>query len=178
MRIENTFIAGLKVIHLNSFTDTRGSFVKVFNKEYFENNNLDTNCEESYFSISNKNVIRGMHFQVQPYAHTKLVYVNKGELLDVVLDIRKESPTFGKPFSININCAKPVLLHIPVGCAHGFLSLQNNTIVTYLQTTCYHRESDQGIRYDSFGFDWEIENPILSDRDKSFDSFQNFKSPF
>lgn len=178
MRIENTFIAGLKVIHLNCFTDTRGSFIKVFNKEFFEKNNLETNYEESYYSVSDKNVIRGMHFQVPPYAHTKIVYVNHGEILDVVLDIRKQSPTYGKCFSIKINCEEPVLLYIPVGCAHGFLSLQNNTMVTYLQTTCYHRESDQGIRYDSFGFEWGIENPILSDRDKSFDSFQNFKPLF
>lgn len=178
MRIENTFIEGLKLLYLNEFKDIRGSFIKVLNSDFFEQNCLETNFKESYYSISAKNVIRGMHFQIPPSEHTKIVYVNNGSILDVILDIRKESQTFGKFFKIEINTNLPLLIYIPVGCAHGFLSLEDNTMVTYLQSSCYESISDKGIKFDSFGFNWKTSNPVLSSRDLSFESFKNFKTPF
>jgi dTDP-4-dehydrorhamnose 3,5-epimerase len=178
MEIENTFIPGLKLIHLNKFEDKRGSFTKVFNYDFFIENELSTDFKESYYSISEKNVIRGMHFQIPPYEHTKLVYLNQGSIVDVVLDIHKDSPTYGKYFSIELNTNNPVLIYISIGCAHGFLSLEDHSIVTYLQTTCYNSQSDCGIKYDSFGMDWNIEIPILSQRDISFLPLNQFKSPF
>lgn len=178
MRIEDTFISGLKFIHLKDFKDQRGSFIKVFNEEFFKENGLETNFKESYYSISAKNVIRGMHFQVPPAEHTKLVYLNSGGILDVVLDLRKASETYGKFFSIELTVSNPVLIYIPIGCAHGFLSLEDNSMVTYLQTTCYHPSSDSGIRYDSFGFKWPSNAVIVSQRDKAFNALNNFSSPF
>ena len=178
MRIENTFIAGLKIIHLNEFTDVRGSFIKVMNKDVFMENGLEHSFDESYFSISAKNVIRGMHFQIPPYEHTKLVYINSGKIIDVVVDLRKKSDTFGQFFSIELNTTNPKLIYIPVGCAHGFKSLKNNTMVTYLQSSCYNSKADSGIKYDSFGMDWEIEEPIISERDSSFITLKDFISPF
>lgn len=178
MKIENTFIEGLKLIHPGNIKDNRGSFTKVFNEEFFKANNLDTNFKESYYSISQKHVIRGMHFQIPPAEHTKLVYVNEGSILDVVLDIRQNSPTYGKYFKIKISNAKSTIIYIPAGCAHGFLSYEDNTIVTYLQTSTYNQSLDKGIKYDSFGMEWGIENPIISDRDNSFNSLNYFKSPF
>lgn len=178
MRIEQTFISGLKLIHLKEFKDQRGSFIKVFNEEFFKENGLETNFEESYYSISAKNVIRGMHFQVPPAEHTKLVYLNSGSILDVVLDLRKSSQTFGQYFSAELTVSDPVLIYIPIGCAHGFLSLEANSMVTYLQTTCYHPISDSGIRYDSFGYHWPSDNPIVSQRDAIFKSLDNYLSPF
>ncbi|MEI6883251.1 MAG: dTDP-4-dehydrorhamnose 3,5-epimerase family protein [Bacteroidota bacterium] len=178
MKIEETTIEGLKLIRLNRFEDIRGSFVKPFNAEFFESNSLETNLRECYFSLSHSNVIRGMHFQLPPFEHTKLVFVNNGSILDVVLDIRKDSKTFGKYFSVQITEDDPILVYIPIGCAHGFLSLENSTIVSYMQTTVYKKDCDVGIHYDSFGMDWKVRNPIISDRDKSFVNFTDFISPF
>jgi dTDP-4-dehydrorhamnose 3,5-epimerase/CDP-3, 6-dideoxy-D-glycero-D-glycero-4-hexulose-5-epimerase len=178
MEIENTFISGLKLLHLNKFEDSRGSFLKVFNEEMFKENSLAINFKESYYSISKKNVLRGMHFQIPPFEHTKLVYLNHGEILDVVLDIRKTSQTYGKHFSIKLDTKKPILIYIPIGCAHGFISLTDDTIVTYMQTTVYNKECDTGILWSSFDMKWEINKPIISDRDNLFLDFNTFNSPF
>lgn len=178
MEIEKTFIEGLKLIYLNDFKDNRGSFIKVFNQDFFRENGLETEFKESYYSISAKHVIRGMHFQIPPAEHTKLVYVNQGEIIDVILDIRKNSATYGKYFRIKIGKTNAVAIYIPIGCAHGFLSLVDNTMVTYLQTSCYNNECDKGIKYNSFGMNWDIEKPVISDRDNSFISFGSFVSPF
>lgn len=173
MEIENTFIQGLKLIHLNQFADNRGKFQKVFNSDFFEKNGLATNFKESYYSISSQNVIRGMHFQISPFEHTKLVYVNQGAIVDVVVDIRKSSPTYGKFFRIQIDDKHPVLVYIPVGCAHGFLSLEDHTMVTYLQTSVYSPECDKGILYNSFGMDWGVEAPVISERDSLFPCYSD-----
>jgi len=179
MEIQDTFINGLKVIHLNKFTDERGSFIKVFNEEFFLSHDLEVNFKESYYTISKKGVIRGMHFQVPPAEHTKLVYVNHGVIHDVVLDIRIKSSSFGLFYDIVIDAENsPKLLYIPVGCAHGFKSLKEGTVVTYMQTSCYNKESDRGIRFDSFGFDWKTDFPIISNRDLSFASFEQIITPF
>jgi dTDP-4-dehydrorhamnose 3,5-epimerase len=178
MKIENTFIEGLKVIRLDRFTDLRGSFLKVFNADFFAENNLDIYFRESYFSVSCKNVIRGMHFQVPPFEHAKLVFLNQGAITDAILDIRKNSPTFGRFFIIEISEDNPAAVYIPVGCAHGFLSKTDHTMVTYLQTTVYNPDTDKGIKYNSFGFDWGVLNPIVSERDINFPEFNDYKTIF
>jgi len=178
IKIEDTGIQGLKIIRLNRFKDLRGSFIKVFNTEFLQANGLQTNLKECYFSISNANVIRGMHFQLPPYEHIKLVYLNSGSILDVVLDIRKTSLTYGQHFSIQIKSEDAILVYIPVGCAHGFLSLEDSTIVSYMQTSVYNKECDHGIHYNSFGMNWKIKLPVISDRDLSFANFKDYNSPF
>ena len=119
-----------------------------------------------------------MHFQLPPYEHTKLVYLNQGKIIDVVLDIRKASKTYGQHFSIQMNTDNPLMICIPVGCAHGFLSLEDISIVSYMQTSVYNKDCDTGILWNSFGMDWKIENPIVSDRDNSFIKFEVFNTPF
>lgn len=178
MQKENTIIPGLKLIYLERHSDDRGLFRKVFSEELFNSNELVSNYKECYFSISHKNVIRGMHFQVPPYEHFKLVIVNQGKILDVVLDIRNESETFGKFFQIEISDSSDVVLYIPVGCAHGFLSLEDQTIVSYIQSSIYNIQCDQGIKWNSFGMNWPVFDPIISERDKNFPEFTNIKSPF
>jgi len=178
MHIEETFISGLKIIHLNCLTDQRGCFLKVFNKQFFEENDLVSDFKESYFSVSKKDVIRGMHFQTPPEAHFKLVYLTQGSAIDVVLDIRRNSSSYGKFLKLDISADQPLVLYIPIGCAHGFLALENNTIVTYLQTSYYAREYDTGIRYDSFGMEWHVLDPIISDRDLNFINLYDFDTPF
>ena len=178
MEIENTFIEGLKIVHLNKLSDNRGSFTKMFNEDIFKVNNLRTDIKESYFSVSDQHVIRGMHFQTPPAEHTKLVFVNKGSIIDVVLDIRRSSPTFGQYFTTKVSEDTPKLIYIPEGCAHGFLSLEDHTIVSYMQTSVYNKDCDAGIKFDSFGYDWETTDPILSSRDMSFVALEDCKTLF
>lgn len=178
MKIIDTNIQGLKILEPKVFEDTRGKFIKTFTNDFFKTLNLNINIKETYYSISHKDVIRGMHFQTPPDEHIKLVYVPYGEIIDVVLDIRKNSPTYGKFFEIKLSAENRKVLIIPEGLAHGFKSLKNNTNVTYMQTSCYSPNNDKGINYSSFGFDWKCSNPNLSDRDLSFPSLNDFITPF
>ncbi|MDD5052465.1 MAG: dTDP-4-dehydrorhamnose 3,5-epimerase [Sulfuricurvum sp.] len=178
MRIIDTEIPGLKILEPRVFEDTRGKFIKTFTDDFFQANKLDIHIKESYYSLSTKDVIRGMHFQTPPQDHVKIVYVPFGKIIDVVLDIRKNSPTYGNFFHLELSAENGRILIIPKGLAHGFKSLENNTNVTYMQTSCYAPDNDFGIHYDSFGFNWEIQNPKLSDRDASFPPLQLFNSPF
>jgi len=178
MNIIETPFEGLLLLETVNFTDHRGGFQKLFNYDFFNENNLDTDFKELYFSVSKKNIIRGMHFQLPPFEHTKLVYVSKGSILDVVVDLRKQSKTYKRYFNIEINDSDAKCLYIPKGFAHGFLSLKDDTIVNYAQTSCYAKNADVGIAYNSFGFDWGLESPIVSERDINFERFENFNSPF
>lgn len=178
MKITNTLINGLKILEPKIFEDIRGKFIKTFNDEFFKENDLDIEIKETYYSISHKDVIRGMHFQTPPYEHIKLVYVLYGSIVDVVVDIRKDSPTYGKYFSTELSSDNGKILIIPKGLAHGFKSLEDNTNVTYMQTTCYAPNNDGGIKYDSFGFDWECKEPKLSQRDLTFEALEDFETPF
>ena len=176
--VQETPLDGLKIIQTNHFTDERGFFHKFFSKNEYKSLELVTDFCEDYYSINRKNVIRGMHFQIPPYDHEKLVYVTTGKIIDVCLDIRKNSPTFGKFYSLELTSDVSKCIYIPKGFAHGFVTLEDNTCVHYLQTSCYNKECDCGIRYDSFGFDWNIENPIVSERDLIHPNFNDFESPF
>lgn len=178
MKIIDTNIIGLKILEPEIFEDGRGKFIKTFTNDFFKNNELDIDIKETYYSISHKNVIRGMHFQTPPYEHIKLVYVPAGIIIDVVLDIRKNSSTFGEYFSCELSSDNGKVLIIPKGLAHGFKSLQDNTNVTYMQTSCYVPNNDYGVRYDSFGFDWKCVSPKISDRDLIFPTFKEFDTPF
>lgn len=174
MEIMKTELEGVFVIKNKIFQDERGIFIKIYNKDDFEKNNLCTEFKESYFSISNKDVIRGMHFQLPSFEHEKLVYVAKGKVLDVIVDLRKNSKTLGKYISIELSEKNGCSMYIPKGLAHGFKALEDESIMVYNVATVYNSESDYGIRWDSFGFDWEIENPIMSARDKKFESMTDF----
>lgn len=178
MKLIQTGFDGLYILETVNFTDNRGSFQKLFNFDYFNENSLDTDFKEFYYSVSGKNVIRGMHFQLSPHEHTKLVYVSKGSILDVVVDLRKHSNTYKQYYHIELNDMDAKYLYIPKGFAHGFLSLEDGTIVNYAQTSCYNNDADCGIAYSSFGFEWGVENPIVSGRDLTFSVLKNFKSPF
>jgi dTDP-4-dehydrorhamnose 3,5-epimerase len=174
MKIERPEIDGVFIIDNFNAEDNRGLFVKSFNKNTFKENNLDFEIRESYYSVSNKNVIRGMHFQLPPYDHEKLVYVPKGSILDVIVDLREKSKTYKDFISINLSEDNKKSIFIPRGCAHGFKSLENNTITVYNVTSEYSPSSDSGIHHYSFGFDWQIELPIVSKRDLEFQSIKNF----
>jgi len=177
MKFKELSIPGLFEIDLFHAEDHRGSFTKTFNKEWFQKHGLDFDFDESFFSINTKGVIRGMHFQLPPHDHSKLVYATHGRILDVVLDIRKDSPTFGMFASIEISHENHKAIYMPKGVAHGFCCLSDATMV-YMTSTMHHMESDSGIKWDSFGLSWPVKEPIISDRDQGFDSFSDTKSPF
>jgi dTDP-4-dehydrorhamnose 3,5-epimerase len=165
MDISKTNLKGVYTILYKSFKDNRGEFVKTIHEDTFKVNGLDCNFTESFYSVSKKNVIRGMHFQFNPNQHDKLVYVITGRILDVVVDLRFESETFGQYFSVELSHENATGIFIEKGFAHGFLSLEENTVVEYHTTTSQVKNSEGGIRWNSFGFNWPVENPILSLRD-------------
>lgn len=174
-----TKIEGLYVIENFFADDNRGVFVKDFNFDDFSYNSIDTNFKEMYYSFSHKNVIRGMHFQTPPHEHEKLVNVIQGSIIDVVVDLRSNSCTKGKVLSFDLNQTNHHSLYIPKGLAHGFIALEENTIVSYKVSTTYNADSDKGVRYDTIGFNWDVENPIISQRDLDFPSLKEvFKQSY
>ncbi|SDC07804.1 MULTISPECIES: dTDP-4-dehydrorhamnose 3,5-epimerase [unclassified Candidatus Frackibacter] len=178
MELIKTKLQGVYIIQNPVFSDNRGVFSKIYHEDIFEKNGLCTDFKESYYSVSKKNVIRGMHFQLPPYDHEKLVYVPKGEVLDVVLDLRTNSDTFGDYIAIELSATNKKSIYIPKGLAHGFKSLKDNTITVYNVSTVYSSDYDTGISWNSFGMDWGLEEPIVSKRDQEFISLDKFDSPF
>lgn len=160
---------------LDKFYDQRGSFVKIFSKDFlFKNYGLDFKVEEFFYSISCQKVIRGMHFQKKPYEQAKIIYVSKGSITDVLLDLRKESETYLNYDSIELNSESDMFLYIPRGIAHGFLAKEENSIVNYLVDNVYFSKKEDGILWNSFGYNWNINDPIISDRDSSFQTLNEF----
>lgn len=179
MRVDNTNIEGVKVIHQFRHDDERGAFVKPFHDSDFKAAGIDFELKESFYSTSVKNVIRGMHFHAPPAAHSKIVFCTAGCVLDVALDLRKDSPTYGKYASQELCFQNNQALYIPEGFAHGFLSLTAESTLFYFVDGMYSPEADGGVRYDSFGLDWPVSgNAILSPRDLGFSSLGDFESPF
>ncbi|GGH65545.1 dTDP-4-dehydrorhamnose 3,5-epimerase/CDP-3, 6-dideoxy-D-glycero-D-glycero-4-hexulose-5-epimerase [Filimonas zeae] len=178
MKFEPTDIAGLTVIHYQPFADARGGFVKTIHRESFEQEGLEWQFAESYFSISARDVIRGMHFQVPPHDHDKLVHVVKGSIIDVVLDIRNDAPTYGSWVATLLNDENRKALYIGKGLAHGFLSLEPDTIVEYHTTTQQHKACEGGVLWNSFGYEWPVAAPVLSERDKGFAAFSHAQTWF
>lgn len=171
-------LPGLKLLKPRIFSDPRGAFVKTYHEGLYHDLAIDFALREEFFSISSKNVLRGMHFQTPPHAHNKLVYCVAGSVLDVVVDLRKDQPTFGQSASFELSAANRHLLYIPVGFAHGFLANSDDACMVYKTDAVYAPENDTGIRWDSFGFQWPVESPIISDRDQAFEACAAFESPF
>lgn len=151
--------------------------MKTYHKQQFAQLGFAHPSEE-FFSTSGRNVIRGMHLQLPPAATTKCVACLSGAILDVVLDLRRNALTYGKVFAHELSEKKREMLFIPEGCAHGFLSLTENSLISYQMSAMYAPNQDAGIRWDSFGFDWPVTQPILSIRDQALPTFAEFASPF
>ena len=166
------------MITLPATHDARGSFVKTFHDSTLASEGIDFTLQESYFSFSKKDVIRGMHFQLPPHHHSKIVFCPVGAILDVVVDLRKDSPTYGRYFAHELSAKNNRAFYIPKGFAHGFKSLTEDAMTYYLVSSEYNRHHDTGVRYDSIGFDWEVKDPILSERDLSFQRLDEFESGF
>jgi dTDP-4-dehydrorhamnose 3,5-epimerase len=178
MKVTPTKIEGVYVIETDAFLDDRGVFVKTFHEQTFKEYGMNTHFKESFYSVSKKDVIRGMHFHLPPEDHSKLVYMTRGSVIDVVLDLRKESLTYGAFFTTHMSAENHTMVYIPTGCAHGFLSLEDDSCMIYLQTGMYSPAHDAGIHFDSFGMKWGVTTPIISKRDKEFLPFKDFSTPF
>lgn len=174
----NTRVSDLRLIDCFCSRDARGEFIKPFNYAEFFSKELGMDIKEIYYSKSGRDVIRGMHFQVPPMDHEKLVHVLKGNVLDVAVDLRKGSKDYGRVFTFELSGDMPQALFIPRGFAHGFKSLSDDSWMLYMVSSGYSKEHDAGIRYDSIGLDWGLEHPTVSERDKSFPELKNFVSPF
>ena len=160
------------------FSDIRGRLLKNFHEKDFLRLGLAARYPEEYFTRSFKGVIRGMHFQGPPSSHTKIVQCLEGDVIDVVLDLRRCSPAFGKLHCFHLNGEYPRFIYIPEGVAHGFCVLSDMALLFYRVTSLYNAKDDCGILWDSFDMEWPVENPLLSERDRGFCRFINYESPF
>ncbi len=177
----STPIPGCYEIPLRKHQDQRGSFVKTFNSTPAIEAGLLSQFREIYHSYSHRGVLRGLHFQTPPHDHAKAVTCLSGSVFDVVLDLRKRSPTYLKWHSFQLSSATPTLVWIPRGCAHGFYVNGDHGHLLYLVETEHSPQHDTGIRWDSASIEWPIENgtPLtISDRDAKLTTLDNFETPF
>ena len=180
MKITKTDLEGLVVIQPNVFRDSRGYFLESYKKQLLAQNVLHVDFVQDNESLSQKNVLRGLHFQDPPYAQGKLVRVIKGSVLDVAVDIRKKSPTYGKHVALELTEENKTMLYIPPGFAHGFTTMADQTIFSYKCTEVYYKDSEDCILWNDaeLKIDWKVSNPVLSEKDKNGKRFMDFKSPF
>ena len=180
MKVETNHIEGLLVIKPDVFEDQRGYFFESYNEERFRQLGIEVRFLQDNESKSGKDVLRGLHFQVPPYEQDKLVRVIKGAVLDVAVDLRKSSHTYGQWASIELSEKNKWMYWIPAGFAHGFLTLEENTIFFYKCTQVYHKESERGIFWNDtdLRIKWGIEKPLVSEKDKTAGKFKDFISPF
>lgn len=167
MQIIKTPFEGLIEIIPNVYHDSRGWFKESFKDEAFEQAGIASHFKQENISFSKKGVIRGLHFQLPPYGQAKLVSVASGKVLDVVVDIRKGSPTFGKVFTCELSAEKHNMLFVPDGFAHGLAALEDS-IFTYKITSLYHPASESGIIWNdpTLKIKWPFAEPIISDKDR------------
>jgi dTDP-4-dehydrorhamnose 3,5-epimerase len=173
-------IDGLLVAEPLIFSDERGVFFESFNKVLQDKLGDNIEFVQDNQSVSSKNVVRGLHFQRPPFAQGKLVRVVHGKALDVVVDLRKASSSYGKVFSILLTPEKSNMLWIPPGFAHGFAALEDNTVFLYKCTAPYNRESESGIVYNdaTLAIDWGVSDPVVSSKDLDLEAFESLNSPF
>lgn len=180
MEISESPLKGLFVIKPKVFEDARGYFFESYNTAVFEKMGLNLNFVQDNQSLSQKGVLRGLHFQNPPYAQGKLVRVITGSVYDVAVDIRKNSPTYGKYFGLELTEKNKWMMYIPEGFAHGFLTLEDNTIFSYKCTNYYNKPSEDCILWndEAIGINWDVANPLLSDKDKEGKRLKDFQSQF
>jgi dTDP-4-dehydrorhamnose 3,5-epimerase len=179
--ITKSKIEGLFIIEPRVFEDTRGAFYETFNEKIFqEKTGIDLSFCQDNESISKKNVLRGLHFQNPPFAQGKLVRVVAGRVIDIAVDIRKSSKTYGQYESIELSAENKKQFWIPPGFAHGFVALEDNSIFNYKCTNYYNPNSERTIQWNDtvLNINWEINDPIISEKDQNGIDFTTFVSEF
>ena len=180
MKVINTPLDGLLVFTPEIYEDDRGYFFESWNKKIFKEFGLNYEFNQDNQSLSKYGVLRGLHFQNPPYAQGKLVRVVKGKVLDVVVDIRSDSSTYGSHYKIELSETNKLIFWIPPGFAHGFITLENDTIFSYKCTSVYNKQSEQALLWSdkTLNIDWQIKKPIVSQKDQNAIKFLSFKSKF
>jgi dTDP-4-dehydrorhamnose 3,5-epimerase len=159
-------------------TDERGVFVKTFVLAEFLRSKLKVEFQEEYYTTSHEGVLRGLHFQSPPAQHAKLVYCVQGAVMDAIVDLRRGSESYGSKFWLELDAADPRMIYVAPGVAHGFFVRKGPATLVYKVTSAYSPTCDSGIRWDSAGIPWPVNDPVLSVRDRSFPTLQEFSSPF
>jgi dTDP-4-dehydrorhamnose 3,5-epimerase len=180
MKLIETLIPDLKILEPSIFADDRGYFFESYSYQKLKDLGIDKQFVQDNESKSQKGVLRGLHFQNPPFAQAKLVRVVKGAVLDVAVDIRKNSPTYGQHVCVELSEQNKRMFYVPEGFAHGFLVLENDTIFSYKCSQFYNKESEGSLLWNDeiLSIDWRFENPILSDKDKIAPNFSEFQSKF
>lgn len=178
MQLISEPLPGVKILRPLVFEDSRGNFVKPFHEGQLAEHGIHMSVKEEFFSTSEAGVLRGMHFQVPPHAHQKMVYCITGCVMDVLLDLRQDSPTFGQAVSFELSAANRHVVYIPRGIAHGFLAKEPKSCLVYKTDAVHAPTHDTGIHWASFGFDWQVKGPVISSRDVAFGPLAAFDSPF
>lgn len=176
MQFTPTTLAGVIEITPRIFEDERGYFFESYNINLFKEHGIPEDFLQDNQSFSRKGVVRGLHYQREPFAQGKLVRVIRGAVLDVVVDIRPDSPTFGGYESFLLTEENQKMVYLPAGFAHGFSTLED-AIFSYKCTNVYHKSSEGGIVYNdpSLGIDWQVSEPIVSEKDLELPDFTTFK---
>ena len=178
MIIKRTSIPGCCVITPKTFIDQRGMFIKTYERKLFQKNNLATTFVDEFYTCSKKGVFRGFHFQTPPFDQIKLISCMQGEVMDVIVDLRIGSPKYGCHEVFKLSDENRNMLYLTPGIAHGFLTLTDNAIMYYKATSEYSPIHDSGIRWNSIGIKWPIDDLIISERDLQFTDMKEFISPF
>jgi dTDP-4-dehydrorhamnose 3,5-epimerase len=176
--VEETTLTGLLKLQCPVFEDNRGRFIKSFQESKLSELGLETHFPEEFITTSGKNVIRGLHLQLPPHDHIKIVSCTAGEIWDVILDLRRGSSTYGKYEAFSLRENSGLSLYIPKGFAHGFLSMKDKSIANYRVSTEHSPAHDTGVLWNSADINWPMSNPIVSERDQRLKSFSEFNSPF
>ena len=182
MNLETTFIQDLVVLTPDVFEDARGYFFEGYNKNKMRSLGIDIEFVQDNQSFSQRGTLRGLHYQNPPYAQTKLVRVLQGEIMDVAVDLRKDSPTYGQHFAIRLSAENKKQLLVPQGFAHGFSVLSETAVVLYKCDQFYNKASEGGIRFDdpTLNIDWgmDLKEAIVSEKDLVLPDFANCNSEF
>lgn len=165
MQIRKYLLPGVVVLDCPHHMDCRGSLTKLYHSDNYASLNLSFSPQETFLTKSHKGVLRGMHFQTGKASHDKVVSCQNGHILDVVVDVRPDSPYFNQPVSVELKGSDSLALFIGKGYAHGFLSLQDDSFMLYHTSTVHQPEFDSGVHWSSIDFEWPTDNPIISYRD-------------
>lgn len=180
MVFEQTPLKDLILVKPTVFEDERGYFYESYNKRNFSQNGIDAEFVQDNQSLSHKDVLRGLHFQKPPFAQGKLIRVVQGSVLDVAVDLRKDSSTYGKSYAVELSDRNKWMFWIPEGFAHGFLTLQDHTVFQYKCTNFYNKNAEGGIYWNdpALGIDWGITHPLLSEKDLVLPLLKDFITVF
>lgn len=180
MQVTTTFIEGLLVIQPKVFHDDRGYFYEPYNRKAFAEIGIKEEFVQDNQSFSQKGVIRGLHFQNPPHAQAKLLRILQGSIWDVAVDIRKSSPTYGKYFGVELSAENKTMFYVPKGFAHGFVTLEDNTLLLYKCSDFYNKASEGSLIWNDpdVAIPWKISDPMLSEKDLNGKKLSELKSQF